>query len=87
MVVGLGRLGPPLVDGPAVAFGDDVALGVGDVLGKEPVVLGLLAEERERPAVPGDSRQPGMDKCLPEIGVEGDVPELTGPRRVGDVRP
>jgi hypothetical protein len=48
VVVGLGRLGPPLVDRPALARGDDVGFRVGDVLGKEPVLLGLLAEQRQR---------------------------------------
>jgi hypothetical protein len=32
------------VDRPALACGDDVGFGVGDMLGKEPVLLGLLAE-------------------------------------------
>jgi len=62
---GLGRLGPPLVDRPAVAFGrglqtrciafgasDHVGFRVGNVLGKEPVVLGLLPNSDSAPRSP-----------------------------------
>ena len=64
MVVGLGRLGPPFVDRPALACGDDVGFRVGDVLGKEPVLLGLLAEERQRPVVAGDSGKAAPDSAV-----------------------
>ena len=75
VVVELGRLGPPLVDRPGLARGDDVGFRVGDVLDKEPVLLGLLAKERQRPVVAGDSGKPGVDERLPRVSVKGDVPD------------
>jgi len=99
--VWFGRLRPPLVDCPALAGGDDVGFRVGDVLGKEPVLLsstalgpgGLLArgersrtaEERHRPVVAGDSGKTDVDEGLPRVGVKGNVPELARPAHVGDV--
>jgi len=65
VVVGLGGLGVPLVDRPPVAFGDDVGFGIHHVLGKKPVLLGLVPEERQRAVVAGDGGKGGVDEGLP----------------------
>lgn len=79
VVVGLGRLGPPLADRTALARGDDVALRVRDVLGKEPVLFGLFPEQRHRTAVAGGRREPGVDE-----GPLVRLPRWLRGRRLGD---
>ena len=69
----------------ALACADDAGFRVGDVLGKEPVLLGFLAEQRQGTLVAGKRGEPRVDEGLPEVRVESDVPELARTRAVGDI--
>jgi hypothetical protein len=72
VVVELGGLGLPLVDGAAAALGLDAVLGA-QMLGEEAVGVRLVAEEREAAPVAHADGQPRVDERLPVVGVVDDV--------------
>jgi len=85
VIVRLGRLQPPFVDCPSMPFRCDPRFRPGDVLGKEQVLFGLAAVQRQRAPISCGRGKPGMGERLPVVRVVRDVPELTGTTNVRNV--
>ncbi len=85
MVVGFAGLDGPFAHGSPVPFGADEGFGTGDVVSKEAMVGGGLAEQGQCARVTRCGRQARMREALPEVGVDQDVPQFAGARDVGDI--
>jgi hypothetical protein len=73
----------PFLDSAPAAGGRHGILG-SQLLGQEPMAIGLLTKKRKTPFITHRDLEPTMDEGLPEVGIEHDVPQGSLSCRAGN---